>query len=217
MSNPDSFIDEVTEEVRREKVQRFLRRWAWLGVLIVVIVVGGAAYNEWTRARAEARAEAFGDAILAALTASDLAERRAGLAAIEPANDNQVAVLALLSATAIAADGDDEGGRQALLALADVDGIGPTYRHLAILKAILAGGSGDPARDAALLDELAVPGAPYRTLAIEQQALAAVAAGDEATAVTLMRLLSEDAEATEALRRRAQQVIVALGASPDPA
>ncbi|MEM8850817.1 MAG: hypothetical protein AAGE03_12375 [Pseudomonadota bacterium] len=219
MSNPDSFVNEVTEEVRKDRIQAFLRRWAWLGILIVVLVVGGAAVTEWRRAQAEASAEGFGDAILAALSGPDLPARRAALAEIVPDDDNQAALLALLRATATGSGDDAQpvAARAALMALTEAPDLSPIYRDLAVLKMILSGGSGDSMQDAILLEDLAAPGAPYRSLAIEQQALMALADGDEATAITLFRLLTEEAGVSDALRRRALQVMVALGASPDPA
>ena len=219
MSNPDSFIDEVTEEVRRDRLYAVMRRWGWVAVLVVLLLVGGAAWTEWTRSQERARAQAFGDALLDAVSAEDMAARRTALAGVEPSDEGQAAILALVRATATlnGEDGDAAAARDELLALAETPGLDTTYRHLAVLKAMLAGGTGDPAQDAVLLEELAAPGAPYRTLAVEQQALVALEAGDEATALTLLRLLTEDAEATQALRRRATQLIVALGASPDPA
>jgi hypothetical protein len=33
MANTDSFIDEVNEEVRRDRLFAFFRKWAWLAVL----------------------------------------------------------------------------------------------------------------------------------------------------------------------------------------
>jgi len=223
MSNTDSFINEVTEEVRRDKMYGLLRRWGWLAVLLVVLIVGGAAWSEWTRARGEARAQAFGDAVLAALSEPDQSARRAALGETEPALPGQDAVLSLLLAAAAGApdaeggEGDPAAGRDALLALAEDADLAVRYRHLALSKVMLAGGTGDATRDGAILEELATPGAPYRTLAVEQQALRALEAGDEATAVTLLRALQEDAEASQALRRRALQLMFALGAAPEPA
>ncbi|MEM8825116.1 MAG: hypothetical protein AAGF30_16025 [Pseudomonadota bacterium] len=220
MSNPDSFIDEVTEEVRKDRIQAFLRRWAWLGVLIVVLVVGGAAVTEWRRAQAEAEAQSFGDAILSALSAPDVAARRAALGEIEPADAEQTTLLTLLRAAAFARGDDAQPvvARGALLELLEgADDLSPIYRDLVMLKVILLGGTGDSMQDGIMLDEIAAPGRPYRTLAVEQQALMALEAGDEATAITLLRVLTEEAGVTDALRRRALQLIVALGASPDPA
>ncbi|CUH28908.1 hypothetical protein JSE7799_00826 [Jannaschia seosinensis] len=219
MSNSESFIEEVNEEVRRDRLYGLMRRWGWVPVLAVLLLVGGAIWSEWSASREAARAQAFGDAVLAALSADDLAARRDALAGITPAEPSQAAVLSFLEATAAlnAGNGDTEAARAELLALANQPGIDANYRHLALMKVVLAGGTGDAARDGAILDELAAPGAPYRTLAVEQQALRALAAGDRATALTLLRALTEDAETTPALRRRAQQLIVALGEEVAPA
>ena len=38
MSDTDSFIEEVTEEVRRDRLYKFLRKYAWVGILAVVTI-----------------------------------------------------------------------------------------------------------------------------------------------------------------------------------
>ena len=40
MSDTDSFIDEVNEEVRRDRFYGLLRRYGWIAVVAVVGVVG---------------------------------------------------------------------------------------------------------------------------------------------------------------------------------
>ncbi len=66
MSDQDSFIAEVTEEVRKDKFYNFLRRWGWLIGLALLAIVGGAAFNEWRKAQARANAQETGDALRAA-------------------------------------------------------------------------------------------------------------------------------------------------------
>ncbi|PWJ21171.1 hypothetical protein [Jannaschia seohaensis] len=219
MSNPESFIEEVTEEVRRDRTMALMKRWGPVALAVVVVIVGGAAWNEWQKASAQSQAQAFGDALITALGGEDIAARRDAIAAVEPAREEQQAILALLNATALnnGEGGDPAAARARLLQLAETPGLAPLYRDIANLKAIMLGGTGDAAQDAAILETLALPGAPFRPLAIEQQAVQAMAAGDMATAVTLLRALTEDATATADLRRRAAETIVALGASPDPA
>ena len=46
MSDVDSFIDEVSEEVRRERLYIALRRYGWIGVLAVLLLVGGASWRQ---------------------------------------------------------------------------------------------------------------------------------------------------------------------------
>ena len=219
MSNPESFIDEVTEEVRRDRLYGLMRRWGWVAILAVLLIVGAAAWSEWTRSRAEARAEAFGDGLLTALQGEDIEARRAALAEVEGPEGDAAAILALLRAASLSSgeEAAPEEARADLLAVGETEGVSLVYRHLALLKAMLAGGTGDAARDAAILEDLATPGAPFRPMAVEQQALRAVAAGDTATAVTLLQALLQDADATQGLRQRAQQLIVALGADVEPA
>ena len=69
VAEQDSFINEVTEEVRRDWLYALMRRYGWIAILLVVILVGGAAFNEWRKAGARAEAEAAGDALIAALQA----------------------------------------------------------------------------------------------------------------------------------------------------
>ncbi|GIT92486.1 hypothetical protein JANAI62_29440 [Jannaschia pagri] len=219
MSNQESFIDEVTEEVRRDRLYGLFRRWGWVPALAVVAIVGGTAWNEWQKSQESQRAQGFGDAVLSALSASDMEARRAALADVPTSGEDQSTIKTLLTTTAVQSGdaGDTTAARDALLALADRPGQDAVYRHLALIKVMGLGGTGDVARDGAILDELAAPGAPFRGLALEQQALAAIRADDVATAVTLLRVLSEDAETTQSLRSRAAQLMVALGVSPDPA
>ena len=66
MSNQDSFINEVSEEVRKDKLYALMKRYGWIAVAVVVLVVGGASVVEWQRAKARAAAEATGDALMEA-------------------------------------------------------------------------------------------------------------------------------------------------------
>ena len=62
----DSFISEVSEEVRRDRLYAALRRYGWLIAAAGLLIVGGAAVNAWRKARQRAQAEAAGDAMRAA-------------------------------------------------------------------------------------------------------------------------------------------------------
>ncbi|MEM9795476.1 MAG: hypothetical protein AAF919_03245 [Pseudomonadota bacterium] len=220
MSNPDSFIDEVTEEVRRDRFYHLLRRWGWVAVLAVLLLVGFAAWTEWQRSQERAAAEAFGDGLTAALSVSAPAARLAALDEVPVETAGQQAILAMLRAS-VAADLEDgseaEAARAELLSLAEGDVLPPIYRQLARLKVVLTGGSGDPATDAMILEDLSAPGAPFRHLALERQAMAALSAGEEDAAIETLTLLTQEAGVSEGARRRAAQLLVALGVSADPA
>ena len=217
MSNSDSFIDEVTEEVRRDRLYGYLRRYGWIAVLAVVLIVGGAAWNEWRKAQDRAAAQGFGDALLAALEADDPAARMAEMESI-PADGAQLAVLRLLTASEALARQDRGTALAELAALAEDNSLPQSYRQLATLKRVIIGGADLPLEEReAALAALAQPGVPFRPLAMEQLAVLRIEAGDRDGAVEILRGIAVEPEATAGLRRRASQLMVVLGAEPAPA
>ena len=212
MSDTDGFIDEVTEEVRRDRLYGYLRRYGWIGILLVVLIVGGAAFREYTVARDRAAAEARGDALVDALDAQD----SSSIAALADGAESDPAVRLLAAAAAMEA-GDLDSASAQLEALAASDAPA-AYRDLAVLKRVLMLSDAlTPQERIAALETIAVPGRPYRLLAEEQIGLALIEGGDLAAGLDRLRAAAEDSEASADLRRRIEAVIVALGQDPDAA
>lgn len=208
MSNPESFIDEVTEEVRRDKLFAFFRKWGWVGILLVVVIVGGAAVNEYLKARQERMAQDTGDAVLAAMEADGPDARLAALDSVQVEGD-AAAVIGLIKAAEAEAPETADG---LLAAIENNDAYPALYRDLATMKRVMLPDSPMTASDKiAALEPLLGPGAPFRVLAEEQLALAEIESGDSDAALARLKALLDDAEAGSALRERASQLIVALG------
>jgi hypothetical protein len=212
LSNPDSFIEEVTEEVRRDRLFRLFRKYGWIGVVVIVALVGGTAWTEWTKSRDAARSQAFGDALIDALDTGTPDERREALAAV-PADGEQTAILNLILASDPAED------LQATLAALDKvsadTSLSPAYRDLAVLRRVLVAGAEQPIADRrTALDGIAVAGRPYRVLAVEQLAYLLIEEGKVDEAIAALGTLMQDQEASNALRSRVAQVITALGGTP---
>ncbi len=212
MSNPDSFIDEVTEAVRRDRLFALMRRYGWIAVVLVLLTVGGTAWTEWSKAQERARAEAFGDAVLSAFDGADPTAHREALSAV-PATGGQTAILNLL----LASDPrDDRAASIAALEKIIADNTAPqVYRDLATLKRVILTGADQPlAERRTALDGIAAPGRAFRTLAQEQLAYLLVEEGRTEDAITALKALAQDQEAPEGLRQRVTDMIVALGGSP---
>ncbi|SDE05189.1 hypothetical protein [Limimaricola pyoseonensis] len=216
MSNPDSFIDEVSEEVRRERLFRLMRRYGWIPLTAVVLIVGGAAAWEWRESQAEAAAQARGDAILAALSTSAPEARAAALAEIAGEGEAD-----LVTRLALAAEQQAAGETQAAIGTLDAiagDGEVPElYRDLAALKALMIDSDRAPEEKLMALEALSAPGAAYAPLAREQIALVHLSQGDTEAALEQLRALLEAAETTAGLRDRAASLMVALGETPEAA
>ncbi len=209
MSTPDSFVDEVTDAVRRDRLFAAFRTYGWIGVVLVLLIVGGAAYNEWQKASAAARAEAFGDAALTALELQDTKARMEALAAVPADGDQKALQDLLLSGNP---DEDRAGSLAALDALIADAALPQVYRDLAVLRRVAVAGTEEPLADRrTALQSVAVPGRPFRTLAEEQLAYLLIEEGKTDEALKALIALIQDQESPQGQRRRLGMVITALG------
>ncbi len=219
MSDTDSFIEEVTEEVRRDRLFTLMKRYGWIFVLAVLVLVGGAAFNEFRKAQARNAAEATGDAMIAALRQDDPLERASALAKVAPESSGAQAIVAMLEASEQVNSGEFDAAVEQLGKVEGNADLPLIYRQLAAFKLLAIQG------DALSVDErrsgyeaLIGPGSAIRLLAEEQLALVDIETGDTEAAAARLQAIASDAGATAGLRQRASQLIVALGVEPeDPA
>ncbi len=206
----DTFIDEVTEELRRDRLYGAMRRYGWIVVLVIVAVVGFTAWREYSAAQDRAAAEAWGDAILAAEAEND----PAAVLAVDPRGSaGRQALTGLLAA---GAQTDPDARAQALQGVADAQP-DSVLGELAQLKLVMAQGAQmDAAERDAILTRLSRAGAPFELLALEQKAVALIGAGRPEDAITLIRQIQDKDGLTEALRRRLSEMMIALGETPEP-
>ncbi|EBA16348.1 hypothetical protein RSK20926_21524 [Roseobacter sp. SK209-2-6] len=216
MSDTDSFIEEVTEEVRRDRLFLMLKRYGWIGGLAVILIVGGATFREINKSKAETAAQDLGDELLAALVHDEDAKRAEALSKIAADTEGGKAVVALLQAGALV-NADDRDAAVARLESVAVNGELPMiYRHIASFKALLLQQESLSLEERRIqFEALAQPGAPLALLASEQIALLEIEQGNTEAAITRLQQITVDASAAADLKERASQVIVALGGSLD--
>ncbi|MGN7870458.1 hypothetical protein PARHAE_00381 [Paracoccus haematequi] len=210
----DNFIDEVFDDLRRERLFRLFRRWGWVAGLVILGIVAGVVWREYSQARDQAQARAWGDAILAAEASGD----PAAVMQVDPQGAESRRVLAALIA---ASEWSERGGRDAAAdALRDVAGnaaAGTVLHDLAELKLVmLQGDRMDPAQRDEILSRLSRAGAPFELLALEQKAVALIGAGRPDDAVNLIRQIQDKDGLSEALRLRLSEMMIALGVEPEP-
>ncbi|MBY6065864.1 hypothetical protein KUW17_03880 [Leisingera aquaemixtae] len=216
MSDTDSFIDEVTEEVRRDRLFLMLKRYGWIGGVAVALIVGGAAFREYSKAQEQAAAEALGDAITAALETDGSEKQAEALAAVSSEGAGGAAIAKMLEAGALAEAGKTAEAVARLEAVTVNGELPLIYRHIASFKALaLQTGTLSAADRRLQYEALAQPGAPLALLASEQLALLDVEEGNSEAAIARLRDIVADATVSADLKDRASQVIVALGGSLD--
>lgn len=218
MSDTDSFIDEVTEEVRRDRLFLLLKRYGWIGGAAVALIVGGAALREYTLSEDRKAARELGDKITAAGELPEAADRAAALAAVTADTAGGAAILHMLEAGALAEAGETAEAVARLEAVAINGELPLVYRHVASFKALaLQSETLEIAERRLQYEALARPGAPLALLAAEQLALLEIEQGNIEAAITRLRDIRADAAASADLKERATQVIVALGGSAEDA
>ncbi|MDE0589936.1 hypothetical protein OU789_08375 [Halocynthiibacter sp. C4] len=213
MSDTDSFINEVNEEVQKDQFYAFVRKYWWVAAALVVLLVGGTALNEARKAGIARDAQVFGDSLDQALLLESSDARLAALNEIPAKEGDAGAMLDLLKAAEMGASGDTAGEQSLLQAIVADDDVSDVYKQLAKFKYALSldATASDDERKAAF-SELTAPGAPFRLLAEEQIALIDAGAGDLDAATARLQSIADDSLATPALRQRIGQWLVVLGA-----
>lgn len=212
MSDSDSFIEEVSEEVRRDRLYHLVRRYGWIAATVIIVIVGGAAFNEWRKARAQAEAQAFGSALVNALEGPDEDARARALSG-SIGTPEAAPVLRLLEASDRLSAEDPAAAAAALEQVVNDPSLDRIYTDLAALKLVMMGDDGvDTDRREQLLEQLAAPGSPYRPLAMEQQAIALAAVGELLAARNMAEAVLDEPGLTQPMLQRLAQLIVVLDA-----
>ncbi|SMO37972.1 tetratricopeptide repeat protein [Paracoccus laeviglucosivorans] len=210
----DSFIDEVTDDLRRDRLFKALRRFGWIPIALILALVGGAIWREHSNSQAETAARAWGDAVLAA---EDAPDRVASFSGIDAQGAEGRRMLSeMLAAGAEADAGQPDKAAERLTAAAATVTDDPILHDLAMLKAVMVAGAGmDAAERDTILAELSKPGAPFELLALEQKAIALIGAGRTEDATMLIRQVQQKDGISEALRRRLAEMMITLGVPPE--
>ncbi|WP_372802981.1 tetratricopeptide repeat protein [Paracoccus seriniphilus] len=209
----DSFIDEVTEDLRRDRLFGLFRRYGWIAILFVLLLVGGVTFREISQSRAQAEAEAWGDAVLMAEESGDPA---AILKVDSAGREGREALAGLLAAAGWVENGSTDAAAEALQTIASDENTDSLLHDLAELKLVMLNGAKmDPSRRDAVLTRLSQTGAPFELLALEQKAVALIEAGRDEDAITLIRQIQQKDGLSEALRMRLSEMMIALGVEPE--
>lgn len=214
MSNNESFMQEVSEEVRKDRFYRILKKWGWVGIALIVALVGGASFNEWNKESKINSARNLGDRVLAAIASKDVID----LKEIEIKNVSQDIFIKNLMSAILFSDDKLDASKKALEEIGGIPGITKTYKDLNAFKLgllLLKSGNLTGEERFGVFEALVEPGSPFRSLAKEQQALILIEQGNIELAIKTLMEITDDSETTDTLRRRVAQLRISLGSDPN--
>ena len=216
VSDTDSFLQEVSEELRRDRLYRNIRKYGWLAILLVVLVVGGATYREYLKSKTETAAQLFGTSIINALGEKNIDDRISKLQKINAPGDNAKVVIAMLLSAELNRSESPTLEKSSLSTITEGSSIDAHYRELLNFKILLGSAETLSLEErATAFEALSKPGNPFRLLAEEQLALIELEQGYIDNAVEKISQILLDAELTAGLRNRATQMMIALGKDPE--
>jgi hypothetical protein len=215
-SESDTFLREVDEEIRRERMNRFVSRYGWAIVAGVVLFLGAIGGWIWWQNRQQQQASTEGETLVAALDSLEVGNTKAA----EP----QIAQLAesgregyRLAALFTRANMQTQAGSlpaaiATLKSIAD-DGDAPEpYRQAALVRqTALEFDSIQPQAVVQRLGALARPGEPWFGTAGEMVAVAYLKMGQQQRAGQLFQRLGQDESVPPSIRTRAVQMAGSLG------
>lgn len=211
---------EIDEDLRTERYARLWRRYGKyvIGAAVAIVVVFGA-WKAWDGYRTAQRVEQGERFAVAARLLQDgrASEAMDVFSALAAQSDSGYGILSRFYQASIRAKGGDRVGAIELYdAIAAGGSVPDSMRELATVLAGLQA-LNVPAIDNAAIEAkiqpLARAGSPYRHIAFEVLALAALRAENPEQAKTHYRAIVDDAAAPPGIRGRASQMLNILGPS----
>jgi hypothetical protein len=209
-------FDEVEEDLRAERAEKLLKKYAWLIIAVAVAVVAAAAgWQLWSRYQRQQDAAAASRFVALQNATEQGAPTPAQITALDhlaATGPEGYKTLARLNAAALKANAGDLQGAESLWnAVASDSSADPLLRDFASLIATARDlDHGDPAQLEARLKPLAVPANPWSALAREQLAMLDLRQGKVEDARKALQMLSIDIEAPAGLRQRAAALLAGL-------
>ena len=216
MANPESFLEEVAEEVRRDRLFKFFKKNGWIIAFVVLATLCASIAYEWRKNSEISRAKSNGDLLTLALEKSQKGNLEELLDLLSdnspylrPSSD-LMAVTKLYYAELLY--NIDENSSESMSVLKEIfsnESISTTLRQLAKIKYLLLF-SGDNKVKQDLIDELSSPDNHYRFLAQEHKVQTYLASGMSDEANRQIDILLNDLEVSEQQKRRLMDLKLAI-------
>lgn len=212
----EAFLREVDDNLRREQLETFAKRYGkWLIAAVVLFLAAVAAWLYWQNKQQEktaAQTEQLSGIYQQIANGNDEAAKKQ-LQTLETSHNAIVRSIAMSAEAAIALQANDRDGALAKYrAIAGDDSLPQPYRDAAVVRSTsLDFDTLKPEEVIARLEPLTKPGNAWFGSAGELTAMAYLKQGQKDKAGRLFATIATDTQVPETIRSRAQQIAGTLG------
>ncbi|NUQ17378.1 MAG: tetratricopeptide repeat protein [Sphingomonas sp.] len=218
----DTFVKEVDENLRRDRIRDFFREnggWIAAGVALFLVISGGIIwYQQHREQRAEGQVEQLAQ-IYKNIGAGNTSRLSQQLDDLSQSGSKAVRASALFTRAAFALQQNDQKlAIASYKAVRDDSSLPDSYRNAALVReTALEFDQLQPQQVIAQLEPLAKPGNPWFGSAGEMTALALIKQGKTREAGQLFATLAKDRDVPDGIRNRSIQISGSLGADASAA
>ena len=218
----EAFLREVDEELRRDELARFWKRWGRLLLAAIAIGLIALAAFLWWRDYQSKQAGVEGEKLSAAIEQLSRGEFNGAAPALKELSESSRAgyrAASQIAAGAVASErGDAKAAVAAFSAVANDKDVAEPFRNLALIRqTTIEFDTLPPDQVIARMQPRAQKGTPWFGSAGELVAIAHIKAGRPKDAGALYAAMAADAAVPATIRSRAAQMASVLGVDINPA
>ena len=216
----ETFLREVDDELRREQMAHFMKRYGWAIVAAVLLVLAGIGGWIWWKAHAAAAAEAQGESLIAALDSLEAGNRGAAAPKLDALAGSDLpgyrAAALFARANSQTAAGNAPAAIATLRAIAANQDFDEVYRQAALVRQTqLEFDTLPPQQVVQRLRPLARPGSAWLGSAGEMLGVAYLKLHRPDLAGPVFASVGRDRNVPDSIRTRAVQMAGSLGVTVD--
>ena len=208
VSDNESFIDEVTEEVRRDKLYLLIRSYGWIPLIVILAIISGSVFIEVRSSSMRIASEGLGD-LLSEVLDDKIGNTDTISDNISKFVDSQSTLALILSAKVFENKSEFQSAISAYEEILKVDDVQKSIKDFVRFKLLLLV-KDDPVKTEDLLAKLITPNSAFNLLALEQKVLIEIKENNWEDAIANLNLLIADQRASQAMISRATQIKKAI-------
>ena len=208
MNNNDSFIEEVSEELRKDKLTKFVKKYIWFIVLIILIFILIIGYNEYRKKTTLKINQNNTDVIYNFINNSNDNSFKE-LESLASSNEIKSIVPKFLLSRKYIIENNTQKAKEILFSIQNIKDVPIEFSDLSKFYIFFI--EEDDNKRKSLIEELNSPNSPFRLSSLEQKVYILVSENQFRKANDLIELILDDIELSNGLKQRMKNIQKVIG------